>query len=232
MIILYAVLGLVVAALVNWASDDLTRFGGKDRPVTASATSRPTLSLLRWFQAGRPTRGTLALAAGIELASMVLYVILGLRLGATTSFVIAAVSCAYLLLVALIDLKHRLVLNVLVYPAIVITLVAHLIAGQLSMTIVGGVFAFMIFYGTALVKPGTLGGGDVKLATLIGIAFGFPNILWVLIVGAGSAAVIAGYFLLTAKGTIRSIPYAPFLCLGALIALFYNPFLTLMAFRQ
>ena len=98
--------------------------------------------------------------------------------------------------------------------------------------IIGGIFAFVIFYGTAILKPGDLGGGDVKLAALIGLTFGFPAVLWVLIVGAGTGAVVAIYFLLKSGHSVRSIPYAPFLCLGALVALFYNPFLTLVVFRQ
>jgi leader peptidase (prepilin peptidase)/N-methyltransferase len=229
-IVLDLLLGLIVAVGVNWASDDLTRFGDRSRPKVADAPARPTLALLRWLQGTRTM--PVVIAAVVELGSMVLCAILGLKFGLTTAFAMAAPGCAYLLLLALIDLKHRLVLNVLVYPAIVIALVAHVLAGDVKYALVGGVFAFMIFYGTAVVKPGTLGFGDVKLATLIGLAFGFPAILWVLIVGAGSAAIIAVYFLLTARGRISSIPYAPFLCLGALIAVFYNPLLTLIVLRQ
>ena len=230
MILGYALLGLLVAILGNWASDDLRRFGVRNQTWVSESGARPGLTLPRWIAGARSKASTLA--AIVEVGSTVLYVVLGLRLGPTTDFAIAAAVCAYLLLIALIDLKHRLVLNVLVYPAIVVALAAHALSGSITNTIMGGIFAFVIFYGTAIMKPGNLGGGDVKLAALIGLAFGFPNVLWVLIVGAGSAAVVAVYFLMTSGHAIRSIPYAPFLCLGALVALFYNPFLTLIVFRQ
>jgi prepilin signal peptidase PulO-like enzyme (type II secretory pathway) len=76
-----------------------------------------------------------------------------------------------------------------------------------------------------------LGGGDVKLALLIGLALGFPTVLWALLVGVGSGAVTAVTLLIISRRQPQKqawnrksqIPYAPFLCLGAIIALLYNP---------
>ena len=229
MILAVLVGGFFVGALVNWASDALTRLAAGGRAAAASSPARPGLALPAWLKAaaskkaaGAASRG-LALSAGVEVGCALLFGVLWLRLGATAALVLTAGACAFLLLVALIDLKYRLVLNLLIYPAIVVMLALRAASGEISATLVGAGFAFMIFFLTAQLKPGTLGGGDVKLATLLGLAFGFPNILWVLIVGAGAGAVIAVALLLTSGHTIRSIPYAPFLCLGSLVALLYNP---------
>jgi leader peptidase (prepilin peptidase) / N-methyltransferase len=129
--------------------------------------------------------------------------------------------CAYLLLIALIDMRYRLILNVVVYPAFALLALTYLAAGQtLNGALLGAGFAFMIFYATTLVKPGQLGMGDVKLATLIGFGFGFPGVLIALIVGVGAGGVAAIWLLLRKSKTTRTIPYAPFLCLGALAVLF------------
>ncbi|MFW5691009.1 MAG: prepilin peptidase [Chloroflexota bacterium] len=135
---------------------------------------------------------------------------------------------AFLALVALIDLRYRLVLNLMTYPAIGLAFVLQVTVGAgLLPALLGGGMAFAVFYGTALLQPDSLGGGDVKLATLIGVALGFPPMLWALIVGAGAGAVVAiGLIAARRSGTIAvsTMPYAPFLCLGAGVALVYNPF--------
>jgi leader peptidase (prepilin peptidase)/N-methyltransferase len=90
--------------------------------------------------------------------------------------------------------------------------------------LLGGAFGFAIFALAAFVRPGGLGGGDVKLATLIGLVFGFPNALWALMIGIFVGGTLAIFMLLSHRGDSKSeIPYAPFLCLGALVALYYNP---------
>jgi leader peptidase (prepilin peptidase)/N-methyltransferase len=96
--------------------------------------------------------------------------------------------------------------------------------GDALAVLVGGAFGFAIFAAVALVRPGELGGGDVKLATWIGFVFGFPNALWALMVGVFAGGAIAVVLLASHRGDSKSeMPYAPFLCLGALVALLYNP---------
>lgn len=134
------------------------------------------------------------------------------------------ILCCFLLLVALIDFYYRLVLNILIYPAIAVLLIFHLIqpASFLPM-LLGGLLSGGIFGLTTWLRPGELGGGDVKLATLLGILFGFPGVLWVLLVGAGSGGVIAIGLLSQGGNAQRTFPYAPFLCGGALLVLFIQP---------
>jgi len=69
-----------------------------------------------------------------------------------------------------------------------------------------------------------MGGGDVKLAALIGLTVGFPQVLWALALGILAGGITALLLVLTPRwGPKSHIPYAPFLCLGALLALVYDP---------
>ncbi|MCB8985478.1 MAG: prepilin peptidase [Ardenticatenaceae bacterium] len=132
---------------------------------------------------------------------------------------------AFFLLIALIDAKYRLVLNVLVYPALALVLSYQITRGPQVWTAVllGGGLAFAAFMLAAWLRPGDLGGGDIKLSALIGLLFGFPALLWPLLIGVAAGGLAAGFLLLRGYGRRYHIPYAPFLCLGVLIALFYNP---------
>lgn len=209
MIAVLAVGGLLLGLLLDRATDFLPRFA-------AEGPAAPAQGSWRWLHLALP----LASAAGLPL--------LWTQFGQGWAFVLAAGSFAVLLLITAIDLKYRLVLNVVTYPALVAVLVGHLVAGVLPIrnVLLGGALTFAIFYLTAWLRPGDLGMGDVKLAALIGFAFGFPNVLWALLVGAGVGAAVTVYLLvIQQRGRKSTIPYAPFLCLGALVALLYNPLL-------
>jgi leader peptidase (prepilin peptidase)/N-methyltransferase len=126
------------------------------------------------------------------------------------------------LLIALIDLKYRLVLNLVIYPAILLMLMVHVLAlhQNILQVALGGVLAFGMFALVAWLRPSQLGGGDIKLAALVGIAFGFPHVLWVLLGAALASAAFIAYVLVTRQATLKTrMPYAPFLCAGAICGL-------------
>ena len=135
---------------------------------------------------------------------------------------------AFFILIAVLDLKYRLIPNVLVLPAMAVVLLAGFAVPfvDLGSTVLGSIFGGLLFALAAYLRPGTLGGGDVKLAALIGLLFGFPDAVWALMVGILAGGLVALLLVLTRRGNRASrMPYAPFLCLGVLTALLYNPFL-------
>ena len=91
-------------------------------------------------------------------------------------------------------------------------------------TLLGGAVGLSFFSLVALARQGDMGAGDVKLAALIGLMVGFPQVLWALSLGILAGGVVALFLLLTHLRELDSyMPYAPFLCLGAAITLVYNP---------
>ena len=231
MIPLCALVGLVVGSLLNWARDYLPRFSNSAEPSCASP-SRPVLALWHlarsFFSPDNSIRlqKALWLDAAAELCTTLLFAYLCGRFGPSWQFLLLAVSCSFFLLVSIIDLKYRLILNVMVYPAAVVTLLLWAMFSERDIlaALVGGAVGFSIFLLAALVRQGGLGGGDVKLAAVIGLVVGFPEVLWALAVGIVAGGITALLLLLTPRWEPGShMPYAPFLCLGAVVALLYNP---------
>jgi prepilin signal peptidase PulO-like enzyme (type II secretory pathway) len=209
---IFALAGLFAGWMVHQAADFLPRFSPNiEKPPARLAA--PAV----WDAVNARPRPWLGLHVGVELLSAAVFAWLGMR----HAGLVYAASYVLLLLVAVIDIKYRLVLNILVYPMMV---AAMLINHNLLSLSLGGLFTFSVFFLTAWLMPGSIGGGDVKLAVLFGLFFGFPSVLWALLVGAGSGA-LAAVFLLTRRKNRRSqIAYAPYLCLGAMVALLFNPF--------
>jgi leader peptidase (prepilin peptidase) / N-methyltransferase len=225
-IVLGAVAGWFVGILLNGAAGFLPRYSsnGPAARSKSDATFEPGL-LKMWDKFPNWSHRTW-LNAGIELFSAALFAWLWSQPLPVLNLLLLSLVCSFLILVAVIDLRYRLVLNLLVLPAALLTVLARYLTPGTNMlaVLIGGAFGFAIFAVVALLRPGELGGGDVKLATLIGLAFGFPDALWALMIGVLAGGIAAMLILLSDRGDAKSqIPYAPFLCLGALVALFYNP---------
>lgn len=133
------------------------------------------------------------------------------------------VYITYLLTVAVIDLEHRRVLNNMTIPAAIVALVASLLPGRPEPwdALLGGAIGLGLFFILALIGRGALGAGDVKLAGVIGLMTGYPQVLSALAAGVLLGGLAALALLITGRRGRRSyMAYAPYLALGALLALF------------
>jgi leader peptidase (prepilin peptidase) / N-methyltransferase len=231
MLVVMALLGLFLGTLLNWAADYLPRLASEKIEDLPAARSRPGVALWALLSGGRPkgnAPGTRRLwwGAATELLMAVLLVYLWRREGPSTRFVLLAGSCTFFVLIALMDLRYRLVLNVLVFPAALIALACQAIppGRHTLMALAGGAMGLLFFLVAALAKPGGMGMGDVKLAALIGLVVGFPQVLWTLTLGIVAGGIAALLLVVTRRATLKSgIAYAPYLCFGVILTLLYDP---------
>lgn len=217
LLLLASFFGLVTGWLICWLSDWLPAQLGRDRAASSLAVAAPE-------QAGSGKVSSLSVA--VMVGTAVLYTYLYHRLQFSTNFFFLAGLTGFLILLALIDVKYRLILNVLIVPAIAAILVYQFwpITQASWSALLGGVVIFFMFMLVAMLPSGGLGGGDIKLAAFLGVIFGLPYVFWALLAGVlvgGGTAV----FLMLVRGWERKtqIPYGPFLCLGAIVALLVNP---------
>lgn len=129
---------------------------------------------------------------------------------------------AVLLIFAIVDIRSRLIPNKLLLVAGIATL---FILGRNSIEvfvlgIIGGLTGFAFYSIFYLLIPGKVGAGDVKLAGLIGLMTGIPLVFLALPLGILMAGVVVMIMMAFKRIKITgSIPYAPFLCSGAIISL-------------
>ncbi|HXR12207.1 MAG TPA: prepilin peptidase [Gaiellaceae bacterium] len=127
---------------------------------------------------------------------------------------------AVLVVVSVVDVRRRIVPNRIVLPAAALVLAARTIVHPSVVWLVGGLGAALFLLAAAVVRPGGMGMGDVKLALLLGVAEGrtVPLALLVALFAAAipSAALLVRHGL---KARTMAIPFAPFLALGGVVAL-------------
>jgi leader peptidase (prepilin peptidase)/N-methyltransferase len=123
------------------------------------------------------------------------------------------------------DLERHLLPNRIVYPAMLLAMAVSWAwpDRNAAQVFAGGGLAFAIMLLTFIISMGRFGFGDVKMATLMGLAAGFPAMTVGLFFTAISAGVVA--LLLMITRVVRPgqyMPYGPFIALGAIVSLLWG----------
>lgn len=167
------------------------------------------------------------LALLVQALLAVLAVLLFQRYGFGVPFLSALAETVVLVTVGVVDLQHRLIPTLLVYPAILFALAVSPWWPDLGFwnSLLGGAVGFGLFSALALMArllfgEGALGDGDVTLAALIGAICGFPLVVLSLAMGALFGGVGALLLLAVRRSAFgAAIPYGPFLVAGVLYVL-------------
>ena len=141
--------------------------------------------------------------------------------GAGLQLALAGGLIVLLLVIAVVDVQCRLVLDRLTYPGLVVSpLFAWLWPGMgVGAALLGGLAALVLFGALVLLYRRGMGLGDVKLATLIGLYLGWPQVLPALL-SAFLLGGLVGMAILLAGGSRRStFAYSPVLVAGAIFVL-------------
>ncbi|SEO35119.1 prepilin peptidase [Propionispora vibrioides] len=137
----------------------------------------------------------------------------------------ALILTSFLLVITYIDYDHQLILDkVLLFMAGAGALIECLTpsVGLLSIiagSLAGGGLLLLI----AIASKGGMGGGDIKLATVLGIYLGAKLTLLALFLSFVIGGVVAVFILLfKRKGRRDCIPFGPFIAAGAFLSLLYG----------
>ena len=206
----WAIVGAGGGWLVRWGSVRLARLEGLEPGHRA------------WQVYGPPVGATVLFAAFANEMGVVALPLLLLR----------SVFMLVLVQVVFFDFEHRLILDRVMFPSMVLALAASLFAqDRLDPTmpwwagIAAGLGAGLLFLllavgGSWLFKADAMGLGDVKLAVFMGLLLGPLPTIYAIFYGvflAGLAAVVMIVWRRSLKGTLA---YGPYLAAGALIMLF------------
>jgi leader peptidase (prepilin peptidase)/N-methyltransferase len=170
----------------------------------------------------------------VEALAGTLSLLLFIKYGLSYQYFFFFLFTGALVIIAFIDLHHKIIPDVLSLPGIIVGLTSSFILGHVYwldsiMGIIGGggtLFLVAVSYARLTGKEG-MGGGDIKLMAMIGAWMGWRPLPLILLISSLTGAVIGFTFLILAsKGFRTRIPFGPFLSLGALLYLFFGPEIT------
>ncbi len=166
----------------------------------------------------------------VELLTGLIYLIIYLTYGLSIQSLIYIILSSALLIIAFIDLNEQIVPDVISLPGIVIGFILSFfvpyilfINSALGVLVGGGIILIIGLAGSVIFKKEAMGGGDVKLAAMIGAFLGWRYIIISLFLGFILGA-LAGIFLILSKIKSRedAIPFGPFIVLGSFITLLWG----------
>jgi leader peptidase (prepilin peptidase)/N-methyltransferase len=207
---LWAVVGAAAGWFVRWGSVKLARLEGLEPGDR------------RWQVFGPPV-----------LAAIV-FAIFALVITPFPLLLVRSVFALVLVQVVFFDFEHRLILDRVIFPSMLLALLVSLSPlvgsglglwrqpwwmGLLMGVIAGALFLVLALAGSALFKAEALGFGDVKLAAFMGLLLGWPYTFQAMFYGVFLAGLVAIGVILWYRSLKGTIAYGPYLAAGALIML-------------
>jgi len=161
----------------------------------------------------------------VEFLMGLFSLILLLRFGISTFYLIYLAFFASLTLVSFIDLPLRIIPDVISLPGIVIGLVISFLHPQMSVkdsligVLLGGGSLYVVASVYHLItKREGMGGGDVKLLAMIGAFIGWKGVLFTILCSSFIGTVVGVTLMLVFSADSKyAVPFGPFLSLGAVI---------------
>lgn len=175
----------------------------------------------------------------VELLTAVLALALFDRFGLGFGFLVSFLFVCALVVISFVDLDVRIVPDVISLPGIILglslsiigyfvirnesTVIPSPLSSLLGILAGGGFLLATAWIYEKITGVEGMGGGDIKLLAMIGAFLGWPAIPLTLFFASlvGSIVGIA-CMLATGAGRRLALPFAPFLCSGALVYLFFG----------
>lgn len=167
----------------------------------------------------------------VEAVNALLYVYFLWQFGLTEQFFVFAFLSSVLLAIFFIDLDHQIIPDSFTLPGIGIGLAVSFIPGGLSpldsligLLVGGGSLYLIAILGDWLFKKESMGGGDIKMAAMLGAFLGWQKVLFIFISAAAIGLVVSIVVMLLSKRMReeRVIPFGPFLSAAAVLAIVYG----------
>jgi leader peptidase (prepilin peptidase)/N-methyltransferase len=135
-----------------------------------------------------------------------------------------------LIIITFIDLKEQIIPDIISLPGIVIGLILSFLVPYMSfinsvlgVLVGGGIILIIALVGSKIFKKEAMGGGDVKLAAMIGAFLGWRYTIISLLAGFFLGALTGIILIITKiKKKEDAIPFGPFIALGSIITLLWG----------
>lgn len=159
----------------------------------------------------------------VELATGLGFALVAWDSSSLPELLVGLTFFSLLLLLALIDLEHKILPNVLTVPGTALGVLFALFGwtSPFWSSLLGGTVGFALLFAIALMSRGGMGMGDVKMMALVGVFLGWKAVFYVLF-GASFVGSLGGFLFLylTKQDHKTPIPFGPSIALAAMVLYF------------
>lgn len=169
----------------------------------------------------------------IEFLTGVLFTLVYLKFGYRVITVYYMIFISLLIIITFIDIDHYIIPDKLILIGVIVSLVANGLGfgidffdGLRGALFTGGSMFIVIWIIEFFIKREVMGGGDIKLYTMVGLFLGSKlsllTILFSIYIGAFYGIFIILYNKIRNKNYNSMIPFGPFISIASIVLLFYG----------
>lgn len=151
--------------------------------------------------------------------------------GITAAWLAHAYLASSLIVIIFIDLEFQIIPDKITLPGMVLGLIASLfvsppgiVNAAIGFVVGGGALLALAYLGEWLFKKEAMGGGDIKMAAMLGAFVGWQKVLLIFVGGAVIGMVVSIIWMLVSKKvrSERIIPFGPFLAMASFVVIAYG----------
>ncbi len=167
----------------------------------------------------------------VELLNSIFYSFFFWKFSLTVEFIVFALIISTLIVIFFIDLDHQIIPDVITLPGILLGLAASFLPDGIGIwqavigfLVGGGALYLVAILGDFLFKKDSMGGGDIKMAAMLGAFLGWQKVLLIFMLSSVVGLVIS-LAIMTVSEKLRKervIPFGPFIAIAAVIAITYG----------
>jgi leader peptidase (prepilin peptidase) / N-methyltransferase len=239
-----ACIGAIVGSFLNVL---ICRLPKNENFVTGRSHCPGCQALIRWYDniplvsfiilRGRCRKCKMAISWQYPLVELLTagFFLLAFRLyGLSPQTAIVSVFFSLLLVVTVIDFRLYIIPDRITITGMILGLAAAFVSPVVKPLdaaiglIAGGASLYLLaVVGDFLFKKESLGGGDIKLAAMLGAFLGWKNIILIFFGAALLGLIYALIYMIFSRRLreSRMIPFGPFLSMAAIIALFFGNYI-------
>lgn len=167
----------------------------------------------------------------VEFLNAAAYIFFFWTYGLTVNFGAFAFLSSILIAIFFIDLDFQIIPDLLTVPGIIVGLGVSfapgglgIVSSAIGLLVGGGALYLIALLGDWLFKKESMGGGDIKMAAMLGAFLGWQKVIFVFFASAviGLLISIMVMFFSRKLRSTRVIPFGPFLAVAAFIAAIYG----------
>lgn len=167
----------------------------------------------------------------VELFNAAIYLYLSYLDGLTVAWAAHCWLASSLIVIIFVDFEFQIIPNKITYPGMVVGLAASIFVtppgimdALIGFFVGGGTLVAIAYLGQWLFKKEAMGGGDIKMAAMLGAFVGWQKVLLIFLGGAAIGMIVSMAWMLVSKKvrSERIIPFGPFLAMASFLVIAYG----------
>ncbi|RKX25384.1 MAG: prepilin peptidase, partial [Candidatus Zixiibacteriota bacterium] len=167
----------------------------------------------------------------VEILNAACYLYFFWQYGWSLPFGVFAFLSSVLIVIFFIDFDFQIIPDLITLPGMVLGLAVSfapggigILASAIGLLVGGGALYLVAILGDWLFKKESMGGGDIKMAAMLGAFLGWQKVLLVFL-GSAVIGLVVSVILMSFSAKLRAnrvIPFGPFISMAAMVAIVWG----------